>query len=293
MRSEHYLKHHTQPQQGKHFLIAGASSGIGYEAAKALLFLGASVTFMVRNEKKALEKIQSIEKELGHPVDANIALYDQADPESIASCVKGLKQESYDAIVLCAGIYYPKKGTLGKQGIPITLQVNAIGVQACFDAFYDRYPTAKYIFIDSVANKRPKNHDYVPYFRSSKGKRFEDYCISKRIVMYIYASALERGAKAYMTHPGVTKTNIIQNYAPLVRRLGNGFLYIFVHHAWKAALGIVMLCCNDYENGTYLVPRGPFEISGYPKQGKVPSLPAEDIAAWKSFYQQDYLTYQE
>ena len=293
MKSERYLQKHVNSQEGKHFLITGSSSGIGFEAAKSLLFLGASVTFMVRTKEKALEKIRSIEKELGHPVDANIVTYDQSDPKSIVACINGLEQTHFDAIVLCAGIYFPKKGSLGKQGIPITLQVNAIGVQACFDAFCKRYPDAKYIFINSVANKRPKNNDYAPYFRQAKGKRFEDYTISKHIVMDIYASALEKGAKAYMTHPGVTKTNIIRNYAPLIKRLGNGFLYLFVHHAWKASLGIVDICCNDYEPGAYLVPRGLGQISGYPKKKKAPVIPPEEIAAWKSFYEQDYLTFQE
>ena len=293
MKSERYLRKHVNSQEGKHFLITGSSSGIGLEAAKSLLFLGASVTFMVRNREKAKGRINAIEKEFGHPVDAKIVTYDQADPDSIIACINALEEKHFDGIVLSAGIYFPKKGSLGKQGIPITLQVNAIGVQAGFDAFYKRYPNAKYIFINSVANKPPENHDYTPYFRAAKGKRFEDYCISKRIVMDIYALALKKGARAYMTHPGVTKTNIIQNYAPLIKRLGNGFLYIFVHHAWKAALGIVDLCCNDHEAGTYMVPRGPFHISGYPKAEEAPRIPEEEMDAWETFYQQDYLTFQK
>ena len=48
-----YLDAHISSQEGKRFLITGSSSGIGLECAKALLYKGAEVTFMVRNEAKA------------------------------------------------------------------------------------------------------------------------------------------------------------------------------------------------------------------------------------------------
>ena len=282
-----YLDAHIASQEGKHFLITGSSSGIGLECAKALLYKGAQITFMVRNEAKARGCIEAIEKELGHSVSAHIALYDQAKPDSIRECIASLPEEGYDAIVLNAGIYIPKKGSLGEDGNPLTLQVNAIGTQLCLDCFLARFPKARYVIIDSIVNSSPKHHDYAPYFHRGFDKRMKDYSLSKRICMNIFYNALSNGADIHMTHPGVARTNIIQSFAPLIKRLGNGFLYLFSHPAWKAALGMSLLCCNDYEKGTYLVPRGPFEISGYPKARSIPKRAKKDALAWKRFWQND------
>ncbi len=283
-----YLDANLPSQKGKRFLITGASSGIGYECAKALLYKEANVTFMVRNKEKTEACIQDIEKELGHPVDTKIVLYDQAKPESIRSCIASLPEEGYDAIVLNAGIYIPRKGSLGEDGNPLTLQVNAIGTQTCFDCFYERYPKAKYVIIDSIVNSSPRRHDYAPYFHTDNGdKRTKDYSLSKRICMNIFVNALEDGANVAMTHPGITRTNIIRSFAPGIKKAGNGFLYFFSHPAWKAALGMSLLCCNDYENGAYLVPRGPFEIGGYPRMRGIPRRAKRDARAWRTFWVQE------
>ncbi|MCR5492007.1 MAG: SDR family NAD(P)-dependent oxidoreductase [Bacilli bacterium] len=285
MKSAKYLAKHTSSQEGKRFLITGASNGIGLEAAKALLYLGASVTFMVRNEAKAKACIEAISKELGRPVDADIAIYDQASPTSIRACIASLPSKHYDAIVLNAGVYFPKTGSLGEKNNSLTLQVNATGTQACFDAFYERYPDAKYVFTTSVARCKAKNHDYAQYFHCGDKRRWKDYGISKQIAVDMMALALEKGAKAYLTHPGMCKTGIINGFAPLMKRIGNGFMYLVSHHAWKASLGITLLCANDYEPGTYLAPRGPLEVSGYPKVKRIHGFAELDKETWKSFYE--------
>ena len=282
-----YVDKRIPSQEGKRFLITGSTSGIGLECAKVLLYKGAEVTFMVRNKKKAEDCIQAIESEIAHPVKAKIVLYDQADPASIHACITSLPEEGYDAIVLNAGVYFPKKGSLGEEGNPLTLQVNAIGTQACFDEFYTRYPKARYVIIDSIVNSSPKGGDYAPYFHRGFDKRAKDYSLSKRICMNIFVNALNDGANVHMTHPGIARTNIIQSFAPALKRAGNAFLYLFSHPAWKAALGMSLLCCLDYPKGTYLVPRGIYEIAGYPKARSIPSRARKDAANWKAFWEKE------
>ncbi len=74
-----------------------------------------------------------------------------------------------------------------------------------------------------------------------------------------------------MTHPGITATNILGNgFTPLFKKIGQAFLYIFVHKASKACLGeAYLLASNKVTRGDYLVPRGLFEISGYPRKRKL------------------------
>lgn len=46
-------KHSDEPMTGKLCVITGASSGVGYESAKALAAGGADIVMVVRNEAKA------------------------------------------------------------------------------------------------------------------------------------------------------------------------------------------------------------------------------------------------
>ena len=268
--------------EGKHILITGSTSGIGLEAAKDFLYLGATVHFMVRNEAKAKDCIASIEAELGHPISTFIHLYDQSDLSSIKACVDGLKGLHLDVIVLNAGVYFPKKGA-SANGHPLTLQVNAIGTHYCFDCFYALFPDARFVIIDSIAVANPKKNDYMPYFERIDESRWKQYRLSKRITMHIYKLALEQGANVYMAHPGITKTNILQSTAPWFKRASQAVLTWATHPAWKAALCTVEASISQSENGSYFVPRGPWQISGYPRKAKV-KLKPKQTKAWAEAY---------
>jgi hypothetical protein len=84
---------------------------------------------------------------------------------------------------------------------------------------------------------------------------------------------------ATMTHPGVTRSEILRQFAPWIKKLGNGFLYLFTHKPWKACLGIVYLASGEGTRGDYVVPRGPFHISGYPKKSPLPKHRVFDQAS--------------
>lgn len=286
MKAQAFLEKNVPSLEGKRFLITGASAGIGLEAAKMLLRKSAEVTFAVRNVEKTKSAIACVENEFGHPVHALIAQYDQADSDSIASFAACLPDKGYDAIVFNAGVYFPDKELEGKDGNAYVLQVNAIGTALLFDALYSRFPNAKYIFTTSIAAKPlKKGKRYQDYFHRPADDPIALYALSKQVAMNIFEDAISRGAKAYLTHPGLVNTGIVNRNAPLLKRIGNALLYPFGNTAEEGALGIVMLCAKEYPIGSCLVPKGLFEIRGYPHE-KDMHVPAKiGLAEWKEFFE--------
>ena len=113
----------------------------------------------------------------------------------------------------------------------------------------------------------------------------KEYAISKAIVEAICLGALEKGAKAYLTHPGIAKTGIINGFAPWIKRLANGLFYPFSHPVFKASMGIVSAFALDYPSGALLAPRGLLEISGYPKQKKRKLKGARIKQSWEALFE--------
>jgi NAD(P)-dependent dehydrogenase (short-subunit alcohol dehydrogenase family) len=276
--SEKWLKKENVPsQKGRRILISGATSGIGFEAALVLTYLGAEVTIACRNKEKAEKTKEKILKEVPS-ASLSFVYYDQGIPESIGDLAGILMKTPFDAIVLNAGIYYPKKGLVGKDGTSLTFLTNAVGTYLLFKALYPAHPTSRYVFVNSVANKTPSHRDYARYLHAYFSNRNDQYAVSKRAVMNIFSLALSSGADATLTHPGITASSILREFTPWLKKAGNRFLYLFSHKPWKACLGIVYLASGEGQKGDYLVPQGLFHFSGYPKKARLPKKKCDDLA---------------
>ncbi|MCQ2772186.1 MAG: SDR family NAD(P)-dependent oxidoreductase [Bacilli bacterium] len=267
IKEKKWLDKNVGDMSNKTVLITGGTSGVGLEAAIELSYKGADVIIAARSEKKGEEALARIKEETGK--NAKFYSYDQSSKTSIAQLVESLKDAKLDSIVFNAGVYYPKPGALNDEDIPLTTAINLIGTYRLFMGLLKDHRDSKYVFTNSIANADPKKGDYSIYINKDNKKRTKQYSASKRGVMNMYSLALDMGIKANMTHPGVTGTDIIRDYGPIIRKLGNGFLYIFTHKPSRAALGIVKACYSNNSN-EYYVPRGLFEISGYPKLVKLP-----------------------
>jgi len=269
LKQKKWLDQNIPSLNGKRFLVTGSTSGIGYEAARSLLYKGGEVTLACRNPQKAEKCISDILVDIpGAKVDA--LFYNQSDPQSIRHFVETLSaNKSYDAIILNAGIYYPKKGSTAPDGTSITFMTNAVGTFLLYDLFHSKFPQARCVFVSSVVNITPKGKDYKNYVHQGGMHRANEYGVSKRAIMNLFGYALIHDSSSfYLTHPGVTGTAIFDGFPPLFRKLGHRFLNLFVHRPWKACLGEVLLAAGEFPSGSFAYPRGPFHISGYPKTGR-------------------------
>jgi NAD(P)-dependent dehydrogenase (short-subunit alcohol dehydrogenase family) len=256
--------------KGAKILITGGTSGIGYEAALGLAYKGAHVYIACRNLEKAQKALAGIKKEVPAAL-VDFVFYDQGNLDSIHKMAEEVKDIDFSAIVLNAGVYFPTSEMEHGSVPSLTFKTNAVGTYACYEDLVKNHGNARFVFVNSVMNRPPRKHDYSWLLKSDDFSRTTSYAVSKRAVMNICYLAMQNGGEAYLTHPGITKTNILHSYAPLIKRLGNGFMYFFSHKAWKASLGIVWAASGAVPAGCYIVPRGLFHFSGYPQRTRLPT----------------------
>lgn len=271
-RYEKWLNKHARPMIGKHVLVTGANSGIGYAAAEHLLTLGARVTLCCRSVARGESARNALQATFPH---AQIAL-ELLDLSSFASidalCHRMREQGAFiDVLVHCAGVYYPRE-SLTADGLPATVGVNYVGTRRLTEGLLSLMnENGRVIFTTSLVDRFGKVQ------RKANSKQgYADYAESKLLLSaYVLQKAAKRGEKEPLfiaTHPGITATSLLDpaktTHSPFFSRLGHAFLYLFTHPKEKAALTVVLAAAGDVANGNCIGPRGIFGISGYPHRTK-------------------------
>ena len=104
--------------------------------------------------------------------------------------------------------------------------------------------------------------------KEEKPKLFRHYFLSKACVealFYYYNKQDNLAPSFYLVEPGVTKSDIIRDFVPIIRFLGRIFLKLVAHTPDKAALTAMKALEPNIERGTYIVPRGLCTYRGLPK----------------------------
>lgn len=255
----------------KIIVITGANSGLGFESMKVLVSKGAHVIMACRSIERANKAREKVINEYPEG-KIEILEYDQSSLASIDNFIVKLKDNypHIDALICNAGIFHPEIGKITKDNFPLTIGTNYLGLFYLVEKLRDNYlNNTKLILVSSIVYKYAKITDYK-FLTEENYKSFKQYSISKLCIARYYEYLKNNtDLNVYLMHPGVSSTNIFtsptSSYKKWFKDLANKLLPLLVHSPKKAALGISLLSANDYKNHTFLGPRGPFEISGYPK----------------------------
>ena len=261
----------------KTFLITGGNSGIGFELAKIVVSLNGKLIIAVRNLERGQKAKQEL-LEVNKDASIDIMELDLADFNSIDRFTNNIIKNNIDIDYLYnnAGVYRLPY-SLTKQGIEIQTGTNYIGTLLLMNNLLDYLLGLKHevriTFVGSVTTYYHKL-DFDHFWPTEKDKPIHTYANSKTMTTHMFYDFLKKyegtNLKFFLAHPGSTYTPLIakgyQNHA--IRLLGRKFMRIFFHLPPKACLVYAMVM-TDIPNGSYIGPRGPLELSGFPKLIKI------------------------
>jgi NAD(P)-dependent dehydrogenase (short-subunit alcohol dehydrogenase family) len=260
---------------GKVVVITGGNSGIGFEAARALLKKGAEVVLGSRDHQKAQNALVALQKEIPQGKLAFIPL-DLASLESVRLFADQYKKE-YDRLDLLlnnAGIMMVPYGQT-EDGFESQLGINHLGHFALTGLLIDlllETPNSRVVNISSNAHYGGEmdfsdllyeSSGYTPmnaYGRSKLANLLFTYELQRRL------EARGSDSLALAAHPGISATGLAdhfvnKNFIWLVK----GVMSLFFQSAAMGALpGLRAAVDPDARGGEYYGPDGKGERSGYP-----------------------------
>lgn len=263
-------KHCEKSLKNETIFITGGNSGIGFEATRNFVYLGASIIWGCRNLKKAEEAKAKIVNEFAL-ANIQIIQVDLADTNSIENCVKKLIENNtkIDVIYNNAGVFRIPRGKT-MQNFDLVVGTNLVGTFVLNKLLLNHYKDSQFIFTTSITAMFAKLNLEDPFFETTKYGNFKAYGRSKfglnQLVSY-WSENLD--THFALIHPGITYTPLIKKAykSRIFSTLAAGFMKTFFHTSEKASL-TALLAVENSKKFAYYGPRGLFAFSGYPKERK-------------------------
>lgn len=270
--------HSIEDQTGKHFLITGANSGIGLEAARELASRGGKVTLAVRNLKKGQQaKDEILQVAQGAQVD--IVELDLSDLKSVERCVSQLLEagQPIDVLINNAGVMLLNERTLSAQGYEVQWATNHLGHFAFTHGIMPLLELAERPRIVTLSSLVAKMKAADIYYQDLNFEKSYDkmaaYAQSK-LANAMFAAELQQrllksGSKviSIAAHPGYTATNL-QQHMGLLGTIMNALF------AQKASMGVLptLQAATDSSlyGGEFIGPMNMANYRGYPGLNTLP-----------------------
>lgn len=248
-------------QDGRRYVVTGASGGIGLETAKVLAGRGAHVTLAVRSRERG----EAAAAQMTGAVE--VRLLDVSDLSSVRAFAEATSD--VDVLVNNAGVL-GLPFTRSVDGFEMQLATNHLGHFALTNLLLPRL-TDRVVVVSSrshltgdidVDDLLWERRGYQPYAA---------YAASKLANMLFLAELQRRLTAAGSTlrvtaaHPGSTVTRITANTgSPLKTLVGRYGHPLVGMSAWQGALPTLYAATMDVPGNTYVGPDGIGEMRGWP-----------------------------
>lgn len=261
--------------EGKTIIITGGNAGIGFTSAKYACYLKMKVIIACRNENKGIKAIDELKKEFPD-ADIKLMFLDVSEEASIVNFVNKIKDEKIDLDVFYhnAGVYrLPYQLKENKELIASTNYYGPYMLTSLLLPYLKSLNhDVKMVFTSSIAAKWASNNiDMLT--PTEKVSRMTRYSNSKLLDAYLFKYLFDNdkgNVKYYLSHPGVTGTNLFTNAykSKLFVKIVNLFMKIFANKLWKSSLSITRILDKNTKEGCFYGPTHLYGAKGYPKENK-------------------------
>jgi NAD(P)-dependent dehydrogenase (short-subunit alcohol dehydrogenase family) len=284
---------------GRHALVTGANSGLGFHTALQLARHGARVTMAVRDAGRGAAALAEVQQGLAGTAGAGevaLATLDLADLASVAALADGLlaSGDRLDVLVNNAGVMaIPRRTTA--DGFEMQLGTNHLGHMALTLRLLPALlrtaresRTTRVVTVSSGAHRFGRI-DLDDLMGEKRYQPWRAYGQSK-LANLLFTAELQRRltaadlpVAAYAAHPGYASTNL-QHVAPemtgssLGKRFADFGNSVLAQSAEMGALPTLYAAVEPgLAPGSYVGPDGFMEQRGYPRV-VVPNGAARDMA---------------
>jgi NAD(P)-dependent dehydrogenase (short-subunit alcohol dehydrogenase family) len=284
------------PQQGRLAIVTGANSGIGYQTARYLSRVGATVILACRNREKGEAARAKIV--LDNPTaKVEVRVLDVADLDSVRRFATEFLSEGsgLDLLINNAGVMAIPERRTTPQGFEMQFGTNHLGHFALTGLLLPallRQPNSRVVTVASIAHKGGKlNFDDL---NAERGYDPRGAYQQSKLANLVFGLELDRRLRArsartasVIAHPGVAVTNIVSNGmgTGLKGRLVNALLSFVAQSDDRGSWPLLYAATSpEAHGGGYYGPDGIAEVKGSPVEVK-PKPHALDPAAGKRLWE--------
>jgi NAD(P)-dependent dehydrogenase (short-subunit alcohol dehydrogenase family) len=272
-------------QDGRVAVVTGANSGIGFEAARALVLTGARVVLACRDEGRGRAAVERLE-EMNSNGSAELALLDLSSLGSVRRFAEGFirDNERLDLLINNAGVMMPPASKT-EDGFELQLGTNHLGHFALTGLLLPLLLStegARVVNVSSMAHRAGAIDFDDLHWERKKYRKWASYGQSK-LANLLFTFELQRrleraGARsiAVAAHPGWTATDLHRHFGAF-----SLFSPVFAMKPWQGALPTLRAALDPAAaGGDYYGPDGMMEVRGYPVPvGTTPAARDEAVAA--------------
>jgi NAD(P)-dependent dehydrogenase (short-subunit alcohol dehydrogenase family) len=257
------------------FLVTGATSGLGFETAKALAAAGGRVILAGRSPAKLAEAKRSI------PQRTLTLELDLADLDSVRTAAQNLPVPTLDVLVNNAGVMAPPLGRTA-DGFETQIGTNHLGHFALTALLLPRMPIdggdARVVTVSSGAHRMGTVDLDDLNYEHRRYSPWPAYGQSK-LANLLFMAELDRRAqtqgwslRSVAAHPGYAATNLqfagpSLAHNPVGRQMTRLMNAVVGQSAASGARPqLYAATMPDVRGGEYFGPDGPFESRGAPKR---------------------------
>lgn len=267
---------------GKTYLITGATSGTGFQAARTLLLKGACVVMLNRNPEKSAAVLATLKDELGDDAKVSAVRMDLAVLASVREAAAEVLATvpQIDALICNAAIAQVPKQKLTVDGFESMLGTNHYGHFLLCGLLYKRLEESKgrIVVVASLGYKMGIRTIQFDDMNWDKNYHQNSTYSQSKLAQMMFAYELQdqltevnkRDVKVYVCHPGSSKTSLIETSGNLVTRIAFRLLSLspMVQSAEKGSWPAVMCATeNGLEQRALYGPTGRNEWVGPVGQG--------------------------